>query len=363
LLRNKLLTLLPGGFLWRLTLINVVVIASFIVLSSWAIYNTACFLADGLGTVNPQKQTQFKSTLYEYLWIFSIFAIVVGSLIHFYLIKKLISPLRDLIEATKRMKEGNYPKPIAVKNNMDEMGKFIGHFNDLTKQLKETEQQRKELILDLSHEFRTPLSNLSGYLNALKNGIVQGDEKMYQSLYDQASQLTYLVEQLELLKEWDYISKQTYAEKIPMEMKLLIEQSVDMFRWKLQEKDIVMKVQAESGKVNVLNAGIPQVISNLIDNAIRYYEGSDPLLITGEKLNSTYKFSISGPGEEIPLEQQDKIFERLYRIDPSRTKGHPGGNGLGLAISKEIIEHHNGNIGVNSEGNQHTFWFVLPLSE
>jgi two-component system, OmpR family, sensor histidine kinase BaeS len=363
LLRNKFLKLLPEGLLWRLTLINVGVVASFIVLSSWAIYNTACFLADGLGTVNIQKQTQFRSTLYEYLWIFSIFAIVVGSLIHFYLIKKLMRPLKELIEATKRMKEGNYPKPIVVNNNMDEMGKFIGHFNDLTQQLKETQAQRKELIVDLSHEFRTPLSNLSGYLNALKNGIVQGDKKMYQSLYDQASQLIYLVEQLELLKEWDYMSKQTYSEKSPMDMKVLIEQSVEMFRWKLQDEGIEIKVQAESGKVNVFNAGIPQVISNLIDNAIRYYEASGPILITGEKLSSTYKFSISSSGEEIPIDKQEKIFERLYRIDASRAKGRTGGSGLGLAISKEIIEHHNGNIGVKSEGNYHTFWFDLPLSE
>jgi two-component system, OmpR family, sensor histidine kinase BaeS len=361
LLRNKLLSLLPNRVLWRLTLINVIVVASFIVLCSLAIYNTACFLADGLGTLDSQKQGKFESTLFQYLWIFSIIAIIVGSLVHYYLIKKLTSPLKELIESTKRMKKGQYPEPIEV-HSKDEMGQLIGHFNDLVKQLKDTQQHRKELVLDLSHEFRTPLSNLNGYLGALKNGMIEADKEMYQFLHEESKRLIKMVEQLEQLKELDYISKQTYFEKEPLDIRLLVEQSIGMFRWSLTNAGIDVNIQTESGIVNVHNGGIQQVIGNLIDNAIRYYQGSDSITIKGEKIGSMYRVSITGPGKEIPVEDQEKIFERFYRVDSSRTRDYSGGTGLGLAISKQIIEHHNGEIGVKSDNNYHTFWFTLPLT-
>ena len=353
--------ILPNRLLWRLTLVNVIVVGTLIVLSSWAIYNTACFLADGLGSWNDQKQHLFDSTLLQYLWIFSLGAIAVGSLIHYYLVKKIIRPLKELIESTKRMKEGQYPRPIKV-NTKDEIGELIGHFNDLVKQLKDTQQHREELVLDLSHEFRTPLSNLNGYLGALKNGVVEGDQQLYHSLQKESERLIYMVEQLEQLKEWDYISKQTYTEKQPIDMQFLIEQSVGMFRWSLENAGIKVKIQAESGIVNVSNEGISQVISNLIDNAIRYYQGTGPITIKGEAVKRNYMLSISGPGQAIPIKEQDRIFERLYRIDSSRGRDDTGGTGLGLAISKEIIVHHHGQIGVKSEGDTHHFWITLPLA-
>ncbi|TKD72277.1 sensor histidine kinase [Pseudalkalibacillus hwajinpoensis] len=361
MLWNKLTkSVLPSRFLWRLTLINVIVVGTFIVLSSWAIYNTACFLADGLGTWNDQKQNLFNSTLFQYLWIFSIAAIFIGSFIHYYLVKKTIRPLKELIESTKRMKEGQYPVPIQV-DTKDEMGQLIGHFNDLVKQLKDTQRHRKELISDLSHEFRTPLTNLKGYLGALKDGVVEGDQKMYESLHSESERLIHMVEQLEQLKEWDYFKEQSYSEKEPMNMQLLVEQSVEMFRWSLKNAGIKVKTEVDTGIVKVYNEGILQVINNLLDNAIKYYEGTGPITIKGEIVKGRYTLSIIGPGQAIPLEAKEKIFERLYRVDPSRERNDSGGTGLGLAISKEIIEHHDGKIRVKSEGNCHTFTFSLPV--
>ncbi|MFZ3579777.1 sensor histidine kinase [Virgibacillus sp. DJP39] len=351
---------LPQRFLLRLTFINIVVVASFIVLSSWAIYNTACFLVDGMGTMNNQKQDKFNSTLFSYLWTFSISTIVIGSLIHFYLTRKLIRPLRDLIDSTKRMKQGQYPTPIDGESE-DEMGQLISHFNELVLQLKNNQDNRQKLVSDLSHEFRTPLSNLNGYLNALNNGVIEGDQKLYQSLHDETKRLITMLEQLEQLKEWDYVSKQTFSEKESVNMRLLVEQSLEMFQWTLKNTGVSIEVKTESGIVNVHNGGIQQVISNLIDNAIRYYEGTGPIRIVGESLTSAYRVSVTGSGQIIPLSEQDKIFERFYRIDPSRARD-TGGTGLGLAISREIIEHHQGEIGISSQVNNHTFWFTVPLS-
>lgn len=334
------------------------VITVFVGLSSWAIYNTACVLADGLVSMSNQKQAQFEATLFQYLWIFSISTITIGCLTHFYLTKKLIHPLRELIYSTKKMKQGEYPDPITGKTE-GEIGELISHFNDLVKQLEVNEQNRQKIVSDLSHEFRTPLSNLSGYLQALQSGVIDGDEKLYQSLYVESKRLIYLVEQMEQLKEWDHISSQSFSKKSPVNMKNLVEQSVEMFHWVCRNADIKINVDVAPSVIIVNSGAIAQVISNLLDNAVRYYEGTGPITVKGRNIESEYEFCVTGPGKPISLDAQERIFERFYRTDYSRSR-ELGGSGLGLAISKEIMEHHRGMIGVTSKENKHTFWFRLP---
>lgn len=350
--------LVPKRFLFRLTVINIVIITAFVGLSSWAIYNAACVLADGIVSMNDQKQAQFEGTLFQYLWIFSISTIVIGSLTHFYLTKKLIYPLRELIQSTKKIKLGDYPNPIEVRPE-GEIGELIIHFNDLVKQLEDNEQHRKKLVSDLSHEFRTPLSNLNGYLRALESGVVEGNEELYHSLYEESRRIIHLVEQMEQLKEWDHVSIQSISEKVPVDMKKLMEQSVAIFDWALRQADISMHVDVQPSMVTLNSGTITQVISNLLDNAISYYEGAGPIVIKGVELPTEYKLCISGPGKPIADDEKERVFERFYRVDHSRSR-ELGGSGLGLAISKEIIEHHRGRLGVFSEENTHTFWFTLP---
>lgn len=354
-------TWFPKRFLWRLTFLNIIIVSSFVVLSSWAIYHTACFLVDGMGTGNGWSQEIFTSTLFNYLLIFSFITIVIASLLHFYLTKKLIQPLRELIESTKSMKHGHYPSPIETSSK-DEIGELICHFNGLVQQLVSSQQNREKLISDLSHEFRTPLSNLEGYLNALRNGVIEGDQKLYHSLLMESKRLTKMIEQLELLKRWDNTSQQSYIEKDTIDIKPLITQSVKMFDWLLKSRKISVDIQVENAKVNANYEGILQVLSNLVDNAVYYYQGTDSISVKGEKIKDEYIVSIAGPGQEIPIEHQDKIFERFYRMDPSRNR-ETGGTGLGLAITKEIVEQHHGEIGLKSDSNYHTFWFSLPLDK
>src|SRR5690606_4389304 len=303
--------LLPKGFLFRLTLINILVITAFVCLSSWAIYNTACMLADGLVLMSDSRQAQFEATLLQYLWIFSITTIVIGSLTHFYLTKKLIHPLRELIHSTKKMKHGDYPNPIKEKPE-GEIGELISHFNDLVTQLKENEEYRQRLVSDLSHEFRTPLSNLNGYLKALENGVIDGNQKLYHSLYEESNQIINLVKQMEQLKEWDHVSTQRFSEKSPVQMKDIVEQSIEMFRWALEQAGIHLQVDVTPSIIMLHSGAMSQVISNLLDNAIRYYDGSGPIIIKGDDYQSLYKLSISGPGKPISDGDMERIFNRFY---------------------------------------------------
>lgn len=350
----------PKQILWRLTLLNTVAFTAMIVLSSFTIYNAACSLVSGMEP-DVQRQNQFNAALLQYLWMFSVAAIVVGNLFHFYFTKKLMGPLKELIESTKVMKDGRYPETIETQSE-GEIGELIGHFNELVQQLKLKEQSRQKIVSDLSHEFRTPLSNLNGYMNALSNGVIKGDTALFQSLQGEAKRLTAMVEQLEQLKEWDVDAAETLVEIKHEEMSLIIRQVVAMFHWRLQEKNILVQIEAVPGMVGVYNDGIQQVFGNIIDNAIRYYEGAAPIRIEGVFLGTDYRVSVISEGQEISKMDAEKIFERFYRTDPSRNRD-TGGSGLGLAISKEIIELHKGTIGLDVKNGRHCFWFMVPLEK
>ncbi|WP_245183536.1 sensor histidine kinase [Lentibacillus salicampi] len=339
---------------------NIIVVASAIILSGLAIYNTACFLVDTMGHLNDQQQSQYNATLFNYLLIFAVVTIVSGSLLHFYLTKKITKPIRSLIESAKQLKRGEYPKP--VKNTAQgEVGELTDHFNGLISQLKTNDDSRQKLVSDISHELRTPLTNLNGYLQALENGDVKGNVELYHALHNESKRLTDIIEQIEWLKEWGDVSSRPYTDHDKADMSELIEQCTAMFQWVLEQKSLDINVTTDSYILSVHAEGIQQVITNLLENAIHYYQGEGHIGIKGNLGDDFYRVSISGPGERIPKEIQHRIFERFYRLDTSRNR-ETGGGGLGLAIAKEIIEQHNGKIGLHTEGNQNTFWFELPIT-
>ncbi|WP_010529488.1 sensor histidine kinase [Lentibacillus jeotgali] len=349
----------PKGFLWQLSALNIVIVASAIILSGLAIYNTACFLVDAMGYLNDQQQRQFNSILFNYLLIFAVTTIVSGSLLHFYLTKKLTKPIRNLIESAKQLKKGEYPEP--VKNTAQgEVGELTAHFNGLISQLKANDEGRQKLVSDISHELRTPLTNLNGYLQALENGDIKGNTDLYHALHKESKRLTDIIEQIELLKEWGDVSSRPYSDHDEADMANLIEQCIAMFQWKLKQEHLKISVKTDPCTLSLHPEGIQQVITNLIENAIHYYQGEGSISVKGKLGDRFYRVSVSGPSEKIPKEEQHGIFERFYRLDTSRSR-ETGGSGLGLAIAKEIIEQHNGKIGLNTEANINTFWFELPI--
>ena len=356
---SKLLAqLTPAGFLWRLTFLNVLVVVTITAISGWAIYSTACFLAAEVGDLDTLQQQRFNRTLLSYLWILMIMAVFIGSVLHFYLIKRFIQPIRSLIQSTKELKRGYYPEPVEVYKD-DEIGQLALQYNGLIEQLQMNEQQRNNLVTDISHEIRTPLSNLNGYLQALKDGDLIGDKILFASLYVESKRLSQMLEQLEQLKEWDYLSAQSIVEKEIYDIEPVLLQCVAMFERTLEQKNIPIRLEIESYKVAIHVVGIQQVISNLLENAIRYYEGDGPILLAGEQRGKDYRILVTGPSKPIPEIEREKVFNRFYRLDSSRSR-MTGGSGLGLAISKEIIErHHQGEIGIEATNNSNTFWIVL----
>ncbi|RYG73104.1 HAMP domain-containing histidine kinase [Lentibacillus lipolyticus] len=354
---KRLLSLLPNGLLWRLSALNIIIIAAAITLSGLAIYQTACFLVDSMGSLEGLQQRRFNTTLFQYLLIFAIIIFLSGSLLHYYLTKKLVKPIKNLIDATKQLKQGNYPSP-AEETAQGEVGDLVTHFNGLVRQLRASDESRRKMIADLSHELRTPLTNLNGYLKALRDGDIEGNKTLYDALHKEARHLTKMTEQIELLKEWGDMSSRVYTEYKEVDMAEVIEQCAAMFQWKLEQEQLNIRVEVDSCIMPIHRDGIRQVISNLIENAIYYYQGEGNITLTGKRINDAYHVSVSGSSNPIPEEEQDRVFERFYRSDDARNRQH-GSSGLGLAIAKEIIEKHNGQIGLTTGDDYNIFWFTI----
>lgn len=353
--------LLPKGLIWRLSLLNLVVIAATIAISGLAIYNAACFLADGIGNLDVLRQQRFNTKLLEYLLIFSLIGLVIGGVLQYIFTSKMIKPIKRLTDAAKHLQQGEFPEEIKTTTH-DEVGQLVVQFNQLIKQLQTNEVERVKIISDLSHEVRTPLSNLNGYLHALKSGDLTGDVAMFESLYQESNRLTELIEQLEVLKEWDSLTMNHYTTREVTEMSNLVEQCVQMFNWKLDKEQIVIETDVEQANLLLYPSGIQQVLTNIIDNAIMYYEGEAPIEIQGKSQEGIYTLMICGESAYIEESERERIFERFYRVDASRSRAN-GGSGLGLAIAKEIITHHDGEIWLDVCRSKQCFVFTLPIHQ
>lgn len=350
--------IMPQGFLWKLTLLNTVVITLAMGLTGWAIYEAACNLVGGIGNPSDLRQTYFSATLFHYFLIFTGLGVLISTIIHYYLTKKMIHPIRELIISTKSLAKGTYPAPIDEQSS-GEIAELIVQYNALIEQLERNEKERQKLVENISHELRTPTANIKGYLYALKEGDISGDKQLFDSLHNQAEQLTSLIEQVEHLHEWSVANEQNIYEKEIVNSEQLINESIQLFDWRIEQSTITVEKSIEPIDLIIYKDGMQRALSNIIENAIRYRVNDSPLNIVGKNTFDSYVIEISSEGESIDDHDRERIFERFYRVDHSRNRA-TGGTGLGLAIAKEIVTNHGGAIELKSNGNFHTFTIFIP---
>lgn len=343
---------------WKLIVVNVIVIAIVIWLAGVSVKDFACILVGQYQLVGEEKSQFFNQTMHFYLLRASILAIIVAVVIHFFFIKRLLAPLKRLTQSAQQLIAGTYPEPIQSSSE-DEIGQLTRHFNELTRKLKRTEENRKRMLSNISHDLRTPLSSLNGYLEALSNGVLEGNQELYQSLLEESLHLTRLVEQLHQLTVWEDRQKTRWALS-KIDIHELTNRCIQTFRWEYQNKDIELHVSIQADTVLGDDDGLKQVLNNLLKNALVYNTGRNVWVI-GEIEDQFYRITVSNLGEPLQEDMRELVFERFFHADPSRHRGeNTKGSGLGLAIVKEIVEQLGGKTGLYSESNKHSFWFTIP---
>ncbi|BBI36730.1 hypothetical protein KCTCHS21_61290 [Cohnella abietis] len=346
------------NIMWKVTLINVAVIGIAIWVAGVSVKDYACMLFSSSPSVTPEESAIFTQTMQAFLIKASLTAVLIAAILHYFFVKKLLLPLKQLGHATQQMAQGEMPNPLPI-HVQDEIGQLTADFNHLSLKLKQVEDLRKKMLSDIAHELRTPLTNINGYLEALSTGIIQGNKELYQSLHEESIRITRLVEQLHQLNVWQgkKISNENKVNVLSIEK--MIESCIDHFTLEFKNRGVTIDLNTEAAKVVGDEDGLKQVLHNLMTNVLQYDQGGW-VEITGKQNKSDYEVIVKNLGQPIPEEDQSLIFERFYRLDSSRSRDS-GGSGLGLSLVKEIIEQQGGKAGLLSKGNEHSFWFTVTL--
>lgn len=293
-----------------------------------------------------------------YITILVIFILSFSFLIAFHFF--VYRPLRQITEVAQQYASGNLEYEIPV-NSQDEMGYLSASLNYMSTQLRDMDDYQKKFIGNVSHDFRSPLTSIKGYLEAMADGTIPPEmqERYFKILLFETERLRDLTEDLLALNEFD--TKSLLLEYTTFDIHEIIENTVASFEGTCAQKKLFMELLLSS-KVQHVTADkrkIQQVLYNLLDNAIKFSPENSEITIETREKNGKVFVSVKDNGIGIPKKAISMIWERFYKTDLSRGKDKKG-TGLGLAIVKEIIQAHNENINVvSTEGVGTEFIFSL----
>lgn len=271
-------------------------------------------------------------------------------------LRRLALPLGELIEAAGRVEQGDYS--VRVETRGPRGLRLLGRaFNDMARRLEQTEQQRRDLIADLSHELRTPVSVIQGNLEALADGVYPADEAHLAPVLEEAGLLSRLIDDLRTLSEAETGTLTLRRE--PTDLAPLIGEVAGSFRTRSAADGVEIRTEIadELPLLEVDPLRIREVLVNLISNALRHTAAGGQVTV-GARLESEGKLAIrvADNGSGIPIEVLPHIFERFYKA-PGST-----GSGLGLTIARDLIAAHGGTIEAESEVERGTTLRVrLPI--
>jgi two-component system OmpR family sensor kinase len=307
--------------------------------------------------------SDFLVAVQRSVWLASGAAGIVALLLGLTLFRQIVSPIRQVTVAAQAMAAGKLEQQVVVKSR-DEVGQLASAFNQMASALVQQQQLRRNLIADVAHELRTPLSVIQGNLEAMLDGVLPVDKEELASLHEETSLLTRLVGDLRLLSLAE--AGQLTLDRNPMGVEGLLQRAVEPLRRQAELANVTLIVQAEPELPLVLVDGdrISQVLGNLLQNALRYTGPSGQVSVSARGANIGNKrevvVSVVDTGAGIAAEDLPHVFDRFYRGDKSRSR-ETGGTGIGLALAKQLVEAHGGRIWVESvEGQGAMFSFTLP---
>ncbi|MDD6301850.1 MAG: HAMP domain-containing sensor histidine kinase [Bacillales bacterium] len=290
-----------------------------------------------------------------------IVSFILGSIISFTLTKKQTKRADSMVKVMSKVSNGDYTSKMEVPKKIDNIYYPISvNFNKMVDELNSTVLLQKDFASNFSHEFKTPIMSIKGYAEILLNvpDLDDSIKKEYlQIIVNESRRLSILASSTLLISKLDSIDKFTH--KKPVKVDQQIEECVILLDSLLQEKDIKVLLDLQSGMIESEEDILKEVWINLISNAIKYNKESGSIFIKSHIENDKYIVNVSDTGIGIKESELDHIFDRYYQSDSSRISQ---GNGLGLSIVKRIVDLSNGSIKVKSNLNVGTtFELSFPL--
>ncbi|MEI8308430.1 MAG: ATP-binding protein [Chloroflexales bacterium] len=290
-------------------------------------------------------------------------AILVAVVVSLLISARIVTPVRHMLAASRRIAAGHYAERVPAQG-ADELAALAAQFNTMARELEATEQRRVALIGDVAHELRTPLSTIAGYIEGVLDGVVLPSDETWALMQDEVGRLVRLVRDLQELSRAE--AKQIALHPSPMACASLIAQAVARLAPQYAEKgvDLVVAAPADLPTIEVDPDRMLQVLVNLLGNALRATSAGGRVAATAQHTDEAVIVTVADTGIGIDAAHLPHLFERFYRVDPARSRGL-GGHGIGLTISKSLVEAHGGQIWAASDGlgAGATFGFTLPVRQ
>jgi len=307
---------------------------------------------------NPQEAIYLRR-IYQALGWGTAGATLAALLLGLVLVHPLTRPLRELIKATQAVARGELGQQVPIRSK-DELGQLAASFNQMSADLAKATRLRRQMTADIAHDLRTPLTVLAGYLESLRDGVLQLSPSMLEAMSDEAQHLRHLVEDLRTLSLAD-----SYAlplQRQPTSPYILLERIAAKYTHAATQRQIQLSVQADKSlpELQLDPERMAQVLGNLVNNALRYTQAGGTISLSARRKGQATFLEVEDNGTGIAPAHLPHIFDRFYRADETRHQ-EGGESGLGLAIAKSIVEAHGGSITVASKLGQGTR-FTIELA-
>jgi signal transduction histidine kinase len=313
------------------------------------------------GSGSGAGEKGFISSVNRSLLLAVIAAGLAAVLLTLSLSRRIIGPVEALTAVARKMERGDLIQRVEVQSR-DEIGELAHAFNAMADGLARLEQLRRNMVTDVAHELRTPLSNIRGYLEALQDGLTEPTPALIDSLYEEAMLLSRLVDDLQELALAEAGKLQLVRQ--PITLAEIVEQVVNIFQPQMTAKGLTVKADLPTDlpPVDADPDRVGQILRNLLTNAITYTPSGGKITVTARSTGSEVEVSVQDTGVGIAPEHLPYVFERFYRADKSRARA-TGGAGLGLAIVRQLVEAHGGRVWAESTpGVGSVFGFTLPTT-
>lgn len=303
-----------------------------------------------------------------------IVLISTNGLLTYFVAKSIIKPVKELSIAAKEISAGNLDYSIK-QTGKDELGQLSETFEMMRLKLKEAkdiqmsyDENRKELIASISHDLKTPMTSIKGYVKGMRDGVANTPEKMdryMETIYTKANDMDHLIDELFMYSKLDLQQLPFHFERI--DLQAFMDDFIEEFQYEMIEIDGSVTYTVESGGSYMVKADrekLKRAVMNIIQNSLKYMDKAEKKIGVLLRVESTHVIvRIKDNGIGIPEEATSTIFDRFYRTDVSRNSS-TGGSGLGLAIVKSIIEGHGGKVWAKSKlGEGTSVYFSLPKED
>lgn len=307
-----------------------------------------------------RREEQYLQRTNQALFFAALVSMVIALFLAIFFSRTLTRPLRELTAAIQAVAKGKLEQKVPVRSQ-DELGELAKSFNQMSSDLARSNQARRQMTADIAHDLRTPLTVIGGYIEALRDGVLQPSPQRFETLHSEVGHLQRLVQDLRTLSLVD-------AGELTLNRQLihpadLIKRIEATYQHAALKKKIQLQLDIDESTPPVMidEERMVQVLSNLVINAIRFTPAGGQIRLASKASADGIQLSVKDNGPGIPPESQPFIFDRFYRGDSARSDSN-GETGLGLAIARSLVVAHGGAIQVTSQvGLGSEFIITLPV--